>query len=70
MVPDSVLIKTYGEVMVPADQLLTDTVEGDRYLNAIRQKTTEPIDRRRVLGRVLTLRKMGRLPRLRRKRGE
>lgn len=68
MVPDDVLVAAYGEVMVPADQLLADPAAGDRFVEALSRKTTEPIDRQRVLWRVLTLRKMGRLPRLRRKR--
>jgi hypothetical protein len=68
MIPDDVLIATYVEVNVPADRLVLHSEEGDRYVEAVSQKTTEPIERGVTLQRVITLRKMGRLPRLRRSR--
>lgn len=66
MVADVLLIAVYGELKIPADRLLADPALGNRFVDALAQKTTEPIVRQRELSRVLSLRKMGQLPRLQR----
>ena len=63
---DSVLPRLYHEFDVPADQLVTDADLGDRFLNLVRQQIGTAVDRSTVLKRLITLRKKGQLPRLRR----
>ncbi len=68
MVPDDLLIEVYLEVDIPADQLILDASAGERFLSTLAKRTTDPIEAQRTLARVVTLRKLGRLPRLRRRR--
>lgn len=64
---DSAVISLYGEFGVPADQLLLRRDLAERFVDEVRRRVSEPLpDSSDVLGRVLTLRKCGRLPRLER----
>jgi hypothetical protein len=63
---DEALTLAYGEKRVPADKLLLDGLLGEQFFELVRLKATEPIERGATLRRLLTLRKMGRLPRLQR----
>jgi hypothetical protein len=65
---DSALISTYVEFDTPADQLALHAELAEPFVEAVRLKTQTPIVREHALARLLALRKMGRLPRLRRRR--
>ena len=57
---DAILPVIYLEVNTPADQLLTDTLLGDRFVEAVQQRFSGTIEKTDVLRRLLTLRSSGR----------
>ena len=63
---DTLLPNLYREFDVPADQLVTDSDLGDRFIRLVRQQLGTTVDRSAVLKRLITLRKKVHLPRLRR----
>lgn len=65
---DEALIQAYVEIDTPADQLTIHDDLAARFVDAVQRFTQEPIDRAKALHRLISLRKMGRLPRLRRGR--
>ncbi len=64
---DAVLTRLYEEFDVPADQFLADDALTDEFVEHVYRSLgrREP-DRQEVMRRLVTLRKGGRLPRLRR----
>ncbi|MEM7210317.1 MAG: hypothetical protein AAF479_00275 [Pseudomonadota bacterium] len=63
---DSILPIVYREFDVPADQIVTNAELGDRFVDIVRRNASGSFDKMVVLRRLITLRKRGLLPRLRR----
>lgn len=64
---DTILPALYQQFDVPADRLVTDPQLGDRFADLVRgQMPGMAIDKGLVLRRLITLRKRGLLPRIRR----
>lgn len=62
----SVLTEVYEVADTPADQLLTNPDLADRFMVMVGERMGRPVERCDVLRQLLSLRKKGRLPRLRR----
>lgn len=69
MMMDDALAAAYVEVDEPADRLILHEALAARFIDVVQQFMSKPINREQALQRLITLRKMGRLPRLRRRRG-
>jgi len=65
---DAAIVSAYVEIDTPADRLVLHREFGDRFVELVGRKTERPIMREQALERLITLRKLGRLPRLRRNR--
>lgn len=64
---DDALVATYAEFGVPADQFFADTQLTQRFLRLLAARLKRTVkDPRRTMRRLVSLRKMGRLPRLQR----
>ena len=64
---DSVLLDTYVEFDTPADQFVGDAELTDRFVDSVHDRLGDSrVPARDLMRRLINLRKMGRLPRLRR----
>ncbi len=64
---ETVLPDLYREFDVPADRLVTDPVLGDRFVEMVHERAPDDdSDKGAILQRLITMRKKGQLPRLRR----
>jgi hypothetical protein len=64
---DFAITESYPEVDVPADQLVLKPNLGDQFQSAVEEKVGRPVNKERLMARLIYLRKRGMLPRLRRK---
>jgi hypothetical protein len=64
---DNILPELYRELNVPADRLVTDAALGDRFVELVHERSPDDEwDKSMILHRLITMRKKGQLPRLRR----
>ena len=64
---DDILVKTYEDFDTPADRFIGDAVLTEAFVTAVRRRAGDSSpDPLTIMRRLVTLRKQGRLPRLRR----
>jgi hypothetical protein len=64
---DTLLPALYEQFNVPADQLVINSLLADRFVDLVRERASnKSLAKVEVLGRLITLRKRGLLPRIRR----
>ena len=64
---DSTLQQLYLEFDTPADRVLSNPRLAEMFFARVRDRMGAPLERETVFNRLLTLRKSGNLPRLRRR---
>lgn len=63
---DEALIRAYVSLDIPSDQVVADPAHARQYLRLVEEYTGHPVDGTHARKRLITLRKKGKLPRLRR----
>ena len=61
--PDQVLIETYSRARIFSDRLATESKSRERFFDLL-PPANQDSDPDQIIGRILTLRKNGKLPRL------